>query len=168
MWHSGFRLPAKKCDTSTNIKDNIAHSISGFGVIVYQGAGGCSQFSDFKGYKNGLATVQMAVSGKNLATDIVSVDSAIGIHVGGSSGSPVELSNNIIYGSQDMQNSDCPLSSTGKCGCVSRKGVINPTFGGGPVEMKNDLKIKKMFSGGGGWGGQSLFIDNKFIGFDSK
>lgn len=34
--------------------------------------------------------------------------------------------------------------------------------------MKNDLKIKKMFSGGGGWGGESLFIDNTFIGFDNK
>ena len=67
-----------------------------------------------------------------------------------------------------MENSDCPLSATGKCGCMSRYGVMAPSFGGSPIEMKNKLKIKKMFSAGGGWGGKSLFKYNKFIGFDSN
>ena len=36
-WHMGFRLPSKKCGDSNpknKISDNVAHSISGFGVIV--------------------------------------------------------------------------------------------------------------------------------------
>ena len=78
------------------------------------------------------------------------------------------MHDNILYGSKGMQNSDCPLSSTGKCDCIDRKGVINPTFGVSPIEIKNELKIKKMFAGGGAWGGESLFIDNTFIGFDSS
>lgn len=102
MWHSGFSLPSKKCGASSNIENNLAHSISGFGVIVFSGAGSCSEFSKFKGYKNGLATVNMGVSGKNLITDIVSVDSAFGINPMGSSGNPVEVRDNILYGSQDM------------------------------------------------------------------
>lgn len=46
MWHSGFRLPSKKCGDSSSIKDNIAHSISGMGVIVHSSSTGpCSEFS---------------------------------------------------------------------------------------------------------------------------
>lgn len=80
----------------------------------------------------------------------------------------VDVQENTIYGSQGMRNTDCPFSDNGKCGCASRQGVMIPTFGGNPVEMKNELKVKKMFSQGGGWGGSSLFKKNKFIGFDSK
>ena len=65
MWHSGFRLPSHACGASSTITDNIAHSISGMGVIVYSSAGPCSEFSSFRGYKNQLATVLMAVEGEN-------------------------------------------------------------------------------------------------------
>lgn len=67
-----------------------------------------------------------------------------------------------------MENSDCPLSSSGKCGCRDRKGVINPTFGVTKNFMKNEKKIPKLYSPGGAWGGESLFIDNTFVGFDSE
>ena len=57
-WHFGFKLPAHKCDErELKIRDNIAHSISGLGVIVQSGGGDCSEFSHFKGYKNHLSTV---------------------------------------------------------------------------------------------------------------
>jgi len=173
IWHSGFRMPAKACDDAnpTNkIEDNVAHSNSGFGVIVSSGAGRCSEFSKFYGYKNQLATIHMggAVGSHNVAKDNVVIDSAYGLAVFADSGGHVHVKENIIYGSKNMKNSDCPYSENGKCGCGSRIGVIAPTFGGNPTEMKNELKIKKMFSQGGGWGGTSMFELNKFIGFDSK
>lgn len=162
-WHSGFRMPTTKaCDDENpqnKIEGNIAHSISGFGVIVSSGAGRCSEFSKFYGYKNQLATVHMggAVGSNNRARDNVSIDSGYGLAVFAASDGHVDVRENIIYGSKNMKNMDCPLAKDGKCGCSSRIGVIVPTFGGNPTEMKNKLKIKKMFSQGGSWGGSSLF-----------
>lgn len=167
VWHSGFRVYSHTCgDEDLAITDNVAHSVSGFGVIVLNGGGSCSEFSRFYGYKNHLATVHFGSAGHARVKDVVSIDSKYGITV--IPGSFADVQYNTIYGSKDMENSDCPLSETGKCGCMSRYGVMAPTFGGSPIEMKNKLKIKKMFAAGGGWGGKSLFKYNKFIGFDSK
>lgn len=92
----------------------------------------------------------MSVSGTNIVKDVVSVDSKYGIHCMGTS--IVEVRDNILYGSQNMKNSDCPLSSSGKCGCLSRTGVLNPTFGGAFTTAINDSKIPLFFfSPGGGW-----------------
>mmetsp|Transcript_13355 Transcript_13355/g.16911 ORF Transcript_13355/g.16911 Transcript_13355/m.16911 type:complete len:491 (+) Transcript_13355:5026-6498(+) len=137
-WHSGFRMPAKKCDDANpvnKIEDNTAHSISGFGVIVSSGAGKCSEFTKFRGYKNGLATVHMNTGSYSLAKDNVSIDSAYGLAV--FAGSRVEVKDNYIYGSKGMRNKDCPLSDNGRCEyCPSRNGVIAPTYGGNPTEIK--------------------------------
>ena len=52
-WHSGLRIAAYDCGTKNpKIADNVAHSISGMGVIVLAGGKGCSEFSRFYGYKN--------------------------------------------------------------------------------------------------------------------
>ena len=41
-WHHGFKLPAYKCGETPIHTGNVAHSISGFGLIVHEGAGSCS------------------------------------------------------------------------------------------------------------------------------
>lgn len=51
-WHSGYQLPAKKCGDASVHTGNVAHSISGYGAIINKaGTVGCSEFTDFKGYK---------------------------------------------------------------------------------------------------------------------
>lgn len=100
-WHSGYSLPAYKCDSDPVHTGNIAHSVSGYGLIVAGGAGGCSEFSDFKGYKMRIATIHMGGgtgSSKNVLHSIVSIDSAQGIMAFGASGGHVEVRDSTIYG----------------------------------------------------------------------
>ena len=108
----------------------------------------------------------MSLKGKNVAKDNVSIDSFIGIYVGGSSAGVVEVRQNAIYGSQNMPNLDCPDPGA-TCECVDRKGVLAPTFGTSKPAMKNTLGILKMFLGSGDFGGESFFVENSFIGFDN-
>ena len=100
LWHRGFSLPSHKCGQSDdNIKDNVAHSISGFGVIVSKGGGGCNEFSDFSAYKIGVAAVEMGVGGDNHVRNVVTIDSSIGIYMLGRAGTSIEMRDNILYGS---------------------------------------------------------------------
>lgn len=171
LWHRGFSIPAHKCGASNSkIKDNIAHSISGFGVIVTKDNSRCNEFSDFSAYKIGIAAVEMTVSGDNHVTNVVTIDSARGIHMMGSPGKNIEVRDNFLYGSQNMKNSDCPLSSDGMCGCTGRTGITIPTFAGPTKDgIHKDFMMHEYFEGGGHWvAGDSLYIDNTFIGFDSK
>ena len=82
VWHSGFRVYSHTCgDEDLAITDNVAHSVSGFGVIVLNGGGSCSEFSRFYGYKNHLATVHFGSAGHARVKDVVSIDSKYGITV---------------------------------------------------------------------------------------
>ena len=172
VWNKGFRLPAHKCDDenpTNTIENNVAHSISGFGVIVSAGEGSCSEFSKFYGYKNHLGTVHMGggVSSHNRLKECISIDSAEGFLVWSSS--HVEVVDNIVYGSQNMKNHDCPDAPDGRCSdCKSRTGMFIPTFGKNPTDVPIFNKIPKMYAQQGLWGGTSMFERNRFIGFDSK
>mmetsp|Transcript_43997 Transcript_43997/g.58365 ORF Transcript_43997/g.58365 Transcript_43997/m.58365 type:complete len:281 (-) Transcript_43997:2481-3323(-) len=102
-WHSGFRVPAKKCDDANPgnvIEDNVAHSISGFGAIVPSGGGECSEFSKFAGYKNSEATLHLNAGKENRAKENISIDSGKGLTI--FANNHVEVSNNYIYGSKGM------------------------------------------------------------------
>lgn len=67
-----------------------------------------------------------------------------------------------------MPNMDCP--DGGQCGaCLSIRGIWVPTFGGHMTEAAlAPIKLIKLFSAGGGWGGTSNFKDLKFIGFENR
>lgn len=167
-WHSGFRVPGVACEASKPsnvIEDNIAHSISGFGALVPEGEGDCSKFTKFYGYKNAQATVFMNTGKESRAEENISIDSHYGIVA--FAGQHVEVRNNYIYGSEGMQNTDCPGVPSGKCDCDSRLGAMAPTFGGALKVLAKAGDIGKLFKVGGGWGGTSLFEGNEFIGFDS-
>lgn len=170
-WHWAFRLPAYMCGADPVHTGNVAHSISGYGVIVNEGAGSCSEFSDFKAYKTRIGTLHMGGgtgSATNVIHSIVSIDSIDGIMAFGSSGGHVEVRDSVIYGDQDMPNRDCPNAD--RCGaCTKKRGIWIPTFGGHStsVAIAPD-KLKKMFDKNGAWTGTSMFKDLTFIGFDSR
>jgi len=159
-WHSGFRLPAYKCGQSPVHTGNVAHSTAGLGVIVYRGAGDCSEFSDFKGYKTRLATVQMGGgigAFTNKVRNIVTIDSYYGLMALGRAEGRVEVEDVIFYGGKDMKNLDCPDKSNCSV-CIERRGLMIPTFGSHNKIMNLAPKhIPKMHSAGGAWGGSSLF-----------
>ena len=113
-WHAGFMLPAHRCGGKQIHTGNVAHSISGYGLIVQKANtkidDGCVEWSEFKGYKTRLATVHMGGgtgAGLNKVRDIVTIDSYTGLMALGSSNGRVEVSDSIFYGSQNMPNKDC-------------------------------------------------------------
>jgi len=95
-WHTGFMLPSYKCGGTQVHSGNVAHSISGYGVIVQRPSkiydndqnkwihetSNCLEFSEFKGYKTQSALVHM---GDDLGAhtskvrDIVAIDASIGL-----------------------------------------------------------------------------------------
>jgi hypothetical protein len=103
-WHAGFILPAYNCEGTQVHSGNVAHSISGYGVIVQRPSimehisngeeygsngykwipetGNCFEFSDFKGYKTQSALVNI---GDDLGAhtskvrDIVAIDASTGL-----------------------------------------------------------------------------------------
>ena len=172
-WHTGFMLPAYSCgDTQVNY-GNIAHSISGYGVIV-QGSksirGDCAEFSEFKGYKTRIAVVHMG-GGLGYATNkvhsIVAIDSSTGLMAFGYESGHVEVSDALFYGGHNMPNKDCPNNDN--CDqCIPKRGLMIPTFAVHATEViKAPIKLKSMYGPGGSWGGSSLFKDSKFIGYEN-
>ena len=101
-WHSGYMLPAHKCGESPVHYGNVAHSISGYGVIVTKKYDSkCSEFSDFKGYKTRIATVHMGGgigSAENIVSNIVTVDSSTGLMAFGKTGGHVLVKDSTFYG----------------------------------------------------------------------
>lgn len=170
-WHSGFTIPAYSCGGTQPHTGNVAHSIAGYGLIVKgSGSSACSEFSDFGGYKNRIATVHMGGgtgSALNVLHDVTSIDSHDGIMALGSGNGRVEVSDSVIIGSQNMENLDCP--NFDRCSaCIPRRGLWIPTFGAHFSEIPLAPKyLPYMFKQGGSWEGSSLFKNIKFIGFDS-
>ena len=169
-WHTGFFFPSKGCGDASVHTGNVAHSISGYGAIVNSGASKvCSEFGDFKGYKNHLATVHMGGGTKsklNKVRDIVSIDSAVGLMAFGTGGGRVEVEDVVIYGSKDMPNEDC-IGGASCYTCMSKHGIMMPTFGGHATGVSAAPKnLKHMVEAGGSWKGSSLYRRVQFIGFD--
>lgn len=175
-WHAGFMLPAYRCGGTQIHTGNVAHSISGYGLIVQppkSASGDCLEWSDFKGYKTRIATVHMGgglEAATNKIRDIVTIDSSTGLMGFGTSSGHVEVSDAIFHGGQNMPNKDCWDVNQPQCNqCIKKTGLWIPTFAkhetGVIIAPK---KLAKMFSPGGSWGGTSLFKDIKFIGWDSQ
>jgi len=112
-WHAGFMLPAYRCGGTQIHTGNVAHSISGYGLIVQppkSASGDCLEWSDFKGYKTRIATVHMGgglEAATNKIRDIVTIDSSTGLMGFGTSSGHVEVSDAIFHGGQNMPNKDC-------------------------------------------------------------
>ena len=116
---------------------NVAHSISGYGVIVQkppyinEGAWGqekriyvtdCIEFSDFKGYKTQSALLHMGddlVAHTSKVRDIVAIDASTGVMAFKSEGGHVEVSNSRFYGDENMPNLDCPVGDS-SCQCITK------------------------------------------------
>ena len=62
VWHAGYMLPPYECGGTAVHTGNVAHSISGYGLIVQPPVGSeldCAEFSDFRGYKTRLGAMHM-------------------------------------------------------------------------------------------------------------
>lgn len=172
-WQVGFRLPSWPCDKSPprKLSGNVAHSISGFGLIVIGGqqASDCNQFDGFAGYKNQVADVQMsgAISSfRNELRNIVSIDSDYGIMAFPPDEGELEIKDSIMYGSMNMENQDCPLSNRSCNSCFGTRGLMLPVSGSQTVETHlAPKKIPKKYAGGEMWGKPKM-SNLKFIGFD--
>jgi len=100
-------------------------------------------------------------------SDIVVIDSKVGMQVMSVAGGHVEVKDSIMYGNKDMLNLDCPLGG-GCAACFRRHGLMIPTFASHTLEvLLAPMKISKMYELGGSWG-TSLFKNLKFIGWDGK
>lgn len=103
-WHAGFMLPAYKCGETQIHTGNVAHSISGYGLIVQKAlksGGNCYEWSDFKGYKTRIATVHMGgglEKPENKIRDIVVIDSSTGLMAFGAGSGHVEVKDSVFYG----------------------------------------------------------------------
>ena len=172
-WHSGFRLPAHECDAKNPNYNNVAHSISGYGLIVTKKySKKCSEFASFRGYKNRIATMQFGGnigSDKQVTRDLISIDSKTGLMALGATGGKVEVVDSYIYGDKDLQNKDCWNDMDPNCEqCQTKRGILIPTFGGHTTKIiLAPKKLHFMYSDDGGWGGTSLFENIRFIGFNS-
>jgi len=102
----------------------------------------------------------------NKLHDIVTVDSYAGAMAFGSDSGRVEVYDSDFYGGHNMANKDCPNGN--KCQhCIVKRGLWIPTFGGHSTSMEFAPKhLKFMIMGGGSWGGESLFNNLRFIGWD--
>jgi len=112
-WHAGFMLPAYQCGGTQVHSGNVAHSISGYGVIVQKAEStySCLEFSDFKGYKTRIAVVHMGGglgAHTNKVHDIVAIDASTGLMAFSSDGGEVEVYDSSFYG-EVIPNFDMPI-----------------------------------------------------------
>ena len=114
-WHAGYMLQADTCASgTTSHTGNVAHSISGYGLIVQPPTVEeiCLKFSDFSGYKTRIGTMHMGggLHAKEIEiSNIVTIDSEAGLMAfGGTDDGKITVSNSVFYGGQNMPNLDCP------------------------------------------------------------
>jgi len=106
----------------------VAHSISGYGVIVQRPGvidfkyeepyynwwtypRTCFEFNDFKGYKTKSALVYIGDDLQAIkieVRDIVAIDASTGLKSFLSYSGDIEVSNSMFYGDENMLNLDCP------------------------------------------------------------
>jgi hypothetical protein len=141
-WHTGFVLPSYECGGPQVHSGNVAHSISGYGVIVQKPylndeqkmiyVRNCIEFSDFKGYKTQSALVHMGDDERahtSKVRDIVAIDASTGLMAFKSDSGHVEVSNSRFYGDENMPNLDCPAGDS-SCQCIAKQGLLIPVVGG--------------------------------------
>ena len=149
VFDHAFDMPAgifcDRSDPNIDISYNIAHS-SGIGIFAgfEKGTKGCLEISSFIAYKNKIG-IPLSGSDETRVHDNIAIDNLFGINA--NARNRVEVRDNCIYGTKNMPSKDCPTSIDGKCECEDRLGVVTPSWANS-------------------WEFDSLFINNRFIGFD--
>lgn len=96
-WHHGFHIPPTKCENDNGdfvFKRNLAHSISGYGVIALNVANDCSMIKDFTAYKVTETAIMLGgASGINRGKNIKAIDTRYGIGVFSAGGGNAEIIN---------------------------------------------------------------------------
>jgi hypothetical protein len=132
-WHHGFKFIPAKCDEANPsykfANNNVAHSISGYGMIAANVGNTCTEIKDMAAYKVTEAAMFLGgPSGTNRGKNLVSIDTRFGIGIHGSPGGTAELLDSISI-SEVFSNQDCPEGSP--CDhCIDRRGMVLPLFGG--------------------------------------
>ena len=136
-WHHGFHFEPEACDRDTHearveaqpnwvFRNNIAHSISGYGAIALNMEQPCTIVRDFLAYKCTETSIMLGgPSDVNVGRNLTSIDNryGIGIHSGGDGDAHVYDS--AAYG-ENEDNEDCPPDGKGKnCDhCFDTTGVV--------------------------------------------
>ena len=84
-WHHGFHIVPQKCNNDDGnfiFRRNLAHSISGYGVIGKNVANDCTKIQNFSAYKVTESAIMLGgPSGTNRGKNIKAIDTRYGIGV---------------------------------------------------------------------------------------
>lgn len=101
-WHHGFHFIPKRCDDSSpsvTFKDNIAHSISGYGAIAMNVVNSCTEVHDFTAYKVTEASIMLGGASKiNRGRNLIAIDTRYSIGVVSGGGGDSEIIDSKVYG----------------------------------------------------------------------
>lgn len=169
-WHHGFHMVPAQCgaaDTSDfRFRNNVAHSISGYGAIAKNVANDCTALTAFTAYKVTEAAIMLGgPSGINLGRQIKSIDTRYGVGVFSGGGGEAQIRESEVYG-ELTDNEDCPLGSP--CDhCVDARGVIlNQNAEAGHKDREEDWKHLPLFEKAGAMrGGRATYRDLRLINF---
>lgn len=168
-WHHGYHIVPKKCANDNGnfiFKNNVAHSISGYGVIALNVANDCSTIQDFTAYKVTEATIMIGgPSAINRGKNIRSIDTRYGIGVFSAGGGQAQILDSFVYG-ELADNMDCPQGSP--CDhCMSTRGVLlNQNAESEHKDREPDWKHLPLFEKAGSMkGGQSKYRNLRLVNF---
>ena len=175
---AGIIGPGEDCDENDPVqfKNNIAHSIDGYGIYAYANpasttASTCFSFGYATAYKTVQASIFAMPNTKLLkAHHLTALDSQKGIslNTGGSEKDDVEiiLSDSFFFG--ETAANDCPSIAEGKCVCQQKYTFMN---GQNMNDMKSlmptgasELPLYKSH-GEGNWGGKITINNCNFSKF---
>jgi len=147
-------------------RNNIAHSISGYGVIAANVKNDCTEVTDIVAYKVTEAAVMHGGPSRiNRARRLVSVDTRYGIAVHASFG-VAEVNDCVSFG-EITDNADCPSGSP--CDhCIDRTGLVLP-LGNDDGHEDRQPKFTKLplFKKSGSLTGRGEVHNHRFVDYDS-
>jgi hypothetical protein len=133
-WHHGFHFEPEECDPDTHLaevpttpnwtfRNNIAHSISGYGAIALNMGRRCTIVRDFLAYKCTETSIMLGgPSDVNVGRNLTSIDNRYGIGVHSGNGGDAEVYDSVAYG-ENADNEDCPAGSV--CDhCFDTTGIV--------------------------------------------
>ena len=174
--YAGFIAPGHACgDTAqVNFRNNVAHSVSGYGAYMYKNpadssASRCFEVSHFTGYKVSEPCVMtFAQTLEHRANSLTCIDNEKGLslNTADQEADEVEITLSSSFIAGETRSLDCPDSAN--CYCEPKYGVM--TFSnmndGKPLmpTMASSLPIYESH-GEGNWGGTIVIEDTIFSGF---
>lgn len=140
-YHQAFHFPPKPCTGTTEelnsfvFEDNVAHSISGYGLVASNTNHKCVEVEKFVAWKCTEASVMLGGAARemNRGKELVSIDSRYGLAVHSGGDGDAELLDSKVYG-EVWANRDCPPGSP--CDhCLDTTGIIlNCACGGAHLD----------------------------------